>query len=60
MLAALKAAEAEGKCRALLNTARNCALNGMKDKAQECLDKVIADYPGSKWAEEAQKMKQGL
>jgi len=46
------------KCRSLLTLARNYLKNNMKDKARECLDKIIATYPTTKWADEAKQLKE--
>jgi thioredoxin-related protein len=48
------------KCRSLLSLARNYLKNGVKDKARECLDKLLETYPSTKWAAEAKKLKEGL
>ena len=48
------------KCRLLLSLARNYLKNDMKDKARECLDKIIKTYPTTKWADEAKQLKEQL
>ena len=51
---------ADQKCRSLLSLARSYLKNDMKDKARECLDKIIETYPTTKWADEAKKLKEQL
>lgn len=47
----------EKECRAMLRSARNFIVNGMKEQGIAKLDKLIDKYPDTKWAKQAKAMK---
>jgi hypothetical protein len=56
----VKAQEADTRCQSLITTAENYLENRMVDKAQECLETIIAVYPDSRWARIARERLDGI
>jgi len=56
LMASITNQAAEKDCKGWISMARNFINAGMKDKAKPYLDKVIAQYPESAFAEQAKEM----